>query len=396
MTALLILSRESHTLSAASTPNRKPRPKKPRESRKEKKERLARLTTQPVPVLFQHNPFKKNKSLFTPKSYTENVEAFCETARKRRSAIFRNLKMTRRRFSHMVTINLCDEHHPAIINKYFRRFAKHLTSRGLDGHWTIEINKKNLVHWHLLFLDFCGSADQLKSIVTRSLNEASFPRFRVHSDKRRRTQRSLIDYCLKVMKPGCRLIDKSSKSLGAKAFSISVPDIYEDKRVLFQKGTGLDKHGTFGRFWAEGWNEKKFRKQIQSEAIRIEENLKDPRVRALVVHMHKTLGISLKTAKWSFALNPYTPESEAVLRSLNAEGRSVSSATQHRAIRRPPITRSEEFNWIKARRRKTPTVCRNGARWSSSASQHSCSVVQLNRSPSPSTTGLAIPLGCSP
>jgi hypothetical protein len=410
---VLILLRESHTPCPASVPHRPRRPKKPRESRKDKREHLARLATEPVPLLFQSNPFKANKSLFTPKSYTENVEAFCETARKRRSAIIRNLQMTGRRVSHMITINLCDEHHPAIINQHFRAFTKHIASRGLDGHWTIEINKNNLIHWHLLFLDFNGGADQLKKIVTRSLNEVSFPRFRVHSDRRRRTQRNLVDYCLKVKKPGYKLFEKEKDGLGVNTFSTSVPDIYEDKRVLFKKGTGLDKHGTFGSFWAEGWNEKKFRRQIQSEAIQIEKNLKDPRVRDLVVHMHKTLGVSLKTAKWVFALNPSTTESEALMRSLKA---GKVPATQSRAPRKPPFPRAQAWSWITLRGRETHAVSQAVTGYRSFVNQPPCSVhrtgpavvrhTQPNGTstpdirqyglPTPPKTDLVVPLGCSP
>ncbi len=122
-------------------------------------------------------------------------------------------------------------------------------------------------------------------------------------------EQNLIDYVLKVLKPGFDSFEKEPDVLGCRTFSVSVPDLYANKRVLFVKNTGLDKHGTFGNFWAKGWSNKKFWDQVKKERKQIEENMKDPRVRRLVEHMHKTMGFSLPTAKWAFALNPESVES---------------------------------------------------------------------------------------
>jgi hypothetical protein len=293
----------SHLSPPISSSKRSSRPKKPRESRKERKERLALLATQPVPTLFQRNPFKTNTSFYMPHSYTQNIESFCNQARKRRAAIFRNLRMTGRHVSHLVTINLYDPHHPALINPVFGAFAKELGKHNLDGHWTIEINQKNLLHWHLLVLDSPHTPTHLKSLIKRLLDKVKFPRRRVEVE-RAQNQSQLIDYVLKVLKPGYQTHEKEIDALGCRMFSISVPDLYATKRVLFVKETGLDKHGTFGNFWAKGWSQKKFWEQIKQERKQIEENMKDPKVRELVEHMHKTMGFSLTTAKWAFALNP--------------------------------------------------------------------------------------------
>jgi hypothetical protein len=384
---LLMGYRDSHTLSPRARPpvfpKRIPKPQKPRETRKAKRERLAFLATQPVPILFQRNPFIENRSFFVAKSYTDNVEAFCETARKRRSAIIRNLRMTGRRISHMATINLYEEHHPAILNQYFSRFTKALAERGLVGHWTIEVNRDNRLHWHLLFLDWCGTPSQLKRTVTRLLAEVRFPRFRVRAERKKK-KRDLLGYCLKIKKPGFMLFEKEPDALGVKTFSKSVRDIYENKRILFVKGTGLDKHGVFGKFWAEGWTEKRFWQQIQQESALIAENMTDPRVHGLVHKMRQVLGISLKSAKWQFALDPYVPGYEH--RRPSRRPLKVLLGNQARKMRR-----------CTPRRRRAPHLLFSlfkGKTSSRRAADRSCRPKAYQSIPRPSTRDLVmVPTG---
>ena len=329
--------RDSHT--PPSHPKRTKRTKKPRESRPAKRERLAHLATQPVPILFQHNPYKTNPSEFPAKSYTDNIGSFCEMGRKRKTAIIRNLKMTGRSFSHLVTINLYEQQHPELINPVFNAFAKTLGTHGLDGHWTIEVSKKNLLHWHLLFLDFKGNPSQLKQLATCLLKDVQFPRFRVEVESRKQKNRNLLDYCLKVSKPGYKSLDAEDDVRGSTTVSVPVPDLYQDKRVLFVKDTGLDKHGTFGKFWAPGWNHKKLRDLINQETAEVEKNIKDPRVLRLVEHLHQKLGIPFNTVKWAYALDPYTPEVEAMMAALEEssdEPMAACKPVQKKTGRRHP------------------------------------------------------------
>ena len=118
------------------------------------------------------------------------------------------------------------------------------------------------------------------------------------------------------MKPGYKSFDAEDGDLGYSPGSGPVPDLYKDKRVLFAKKTGLDKHGTFGKFWAPGWNHKKLRDLIRRETSAVEKNIKDPRVLRLVEHLHQKLGINFNTVKWAYALDPYTPEIEAMMAAL--------------------------------------------------------------------------------
>ena len=344
---LLVLYRDSHT--PPPHPKRTSRTKKPRESRPAKRERLAQLATQPVPTLFQHNPYKTNRSQFPAKSYTENIGSFCEMARKRKTAIVRNLKMTGRSFSHLVTINLYEQQHPDLINPVFNAFAKNLGTHGLDGHWTIEVNKKNFLHWHLLFLNFKGNPSQLKQLLTRYLKDVQFPRFRVEVECRKHKNRNLLDYCLKVLKPGYKSFDAEDGDLGNGPVAVPVPDLYKDKRVLFAKKTGFDKHGTFGKFWAPGWSHKKFREVIKQETAAVEKNIKDPRVLRLVEHLHQKLGIRFNDVKWAYALDPYTPEIEAMMAAL--EESSEEPAAPHKPI--PKKTGRRRPSRTKAVRRQT-------------------------------------------
>jgi hypothetical protein len=147
-----------------------------------------------------------------------------------------------------------------------------------------------------------------------------------------------------VLKPGYKSFDAEDGDLGNSPAPVPVPDLYKDKRVLFAKKTGSDKHGTFGKFWAPGWSHKKFREVINQETAAVEKNIKDPRVLRLVEHLHRKLGIKFNDVKWAYALDPYTPEIEAMMAAL--EESSEEPAAPYKPIpkktgrRRPSRTKT--------------------------------------------------------
>jgi hypothetical protein len=291
----------SHTPPLPIRPSRTP---KPRESRGARRERLAKLESAPVPQLFQSCPPMRTPSLYRPKGYTGCLEGFFRSARQRRSTIIRNNKFLGRRFTHLSNINLCAPRHPALINRDFRAFLKELEKSGVTGHWTIEIDRQNIVHWHLLFVDFRGDERVLKGLVSKCLSAVkTFPDRRVHTAKLR-NQRQKVDYVLKVRKEGHGKAFNPLDHNARPRRNTACWDIYARERVLFRPNTGLDKHGTFGDFWAEGWNEKKWWNLVCEETAEVARNYKNPKIRAFVDDLHARLGIPLSRVKWAFCLNP--------------------------------------------------------------------------------------------
>jgi len=251
--------------------------------------------------LFQSNPDKKAFG-YLPSGWTRSVEGAWRSADRRLKTIRRNNRRLGRLLTHLCNINLDASRHPALINRDFKAFLKSLEKRQVSGHWTIQITRNNIVHWHLLFQNYRGNKKSLKRLVHRCLNEvASFPSRRVYTDDIK-NQRQTLEYVLQVKKSGhgtpFNPLDKTASR------SRVQQDIYARDRVLFKSGTGLAKNGTFGDFWAKGWNEKKWWNHIREETAEVARNYKHPQIRKFVDDLHARLGIPLALVKWAYCLNP--------------------------------------------------------------------------------------------
>jgi hypothetical protein len=143
----------------------------------------------------------------------------------------------------------------------------------------------------------------------------TFPSHRVFADKIR-NQRQMLEYVLQVRKEG---YGDSFDSLDKTARSRSPVrhDIYERDRVLFKPNTGLAKNGTFGDFWAAGFNEKKMWSRICDETATVARNYENPIIRSHVHEIHKKFGIPLSRVKWALCLSP-TPD---LLKEASPRGR---------------------------------------------------------------------------
>lgn len=298
---LLVPYYKQHALSSLPKPWSKTK-KKPRESRSEKRKRLERLENEPVPQLFQNNPALL--AIGIPASgWTRTTEGFCKSARNRKKAVLRNNRMTRRRFTRLCNINLFEPRHPALLNRDFKALVEHLEARGLIGHWTIQINRANVVHWHILFVDCHLKPKKLKRLVKECLHKVNtFPRNRVYTDFVR-NQSHKLDYILQVKKTGYGKVTEEDGEQGKVSWATR-QDIYKDDRILFVSKTGLHKNGTIGRFWAEGYNEKKIWSLICSETATVEKNYQHPRVKEYVHWVNERFGIPMSWARWSISLNP--------------------------------------------------------------------------------------------
>lgn len=301
--------------------------KKKRESRPEQRERLKRLENEPVPQLFQNNPDRLAVG-FLPSGWTRTVEGFWRSARQRKKAVIRNNRMTRRRFTRLCNINLYEPRHPAFLNRDFRAFVKNLEARGLIGHWTIQINRKNVVHWHILFVDCYLKPQLLKRLVQKCLHEVeSFPRHRVYTDIVR-NQGQKLDYILQVKKRGYGEVNDKDADVGKVSWTTTY-DIYKKDRLLFVAKTGLHKNGTIGCFWAKGYNERKIWGLICSEAATVEKNYENPRVKKYVRWANERFGIPIRWARWNVSLNP-----GHLLDEGNVTSGSPPAPKNHRKIRK--------------------------------------------------------------
>jgi len=287
----------------------------------------------------------RTPSLYRPKGFTGCLEGFFRSARQRRATILRNNKRLGRRFTHLANINLDAPRHPALINRDFKAFLKELEKRGVTGHWTIEIDRENIVHWHMLFVDFSGSDQHLKDLVTNCIDAVeTFPARRVYTDSIR-NQRHKLDYVLKVRKAGHGEAFNPLDHATRPKRSTECWDIYARDRVLFRPNTGLAKHGAFGDFWAKGWNEKKWWSLICEETAEVARNYRNPRIRELVDFIHARLGIPLARAKWAFCLNPprhllAEPTVPRSLRVSHRPKRRSSGLVGQLFLRRPAAARS--------------------------------------------------------
>jgi hypothetical protein len=231
-----------------------------------------------------------------------------------------------------------------LINRDFRAFLKELEKKGVTGHWTIETDRQNIVHWHLLFVDFSGSSRQLKALVTRCVRAVeTFPARRVYTDGVR-NQSHKLDYVLKAKKQGHGEVFNPLDHEARPGRSRECRDIYARDRVLFRPNTGLDKHGTFGDFWARGWNERKWWSLICEETAAVAENYKNPRIRELVDDIHSRLGIPLERVKWAYGLRPpwhliARRTARPSSRSSRGTGRCSSGLVGHLFLRRPAVRR---------------------------------------------------------
>ena len=302
------------------TPRSLPKPwskkgKKPRNTTAQKKKHLADLLTTPVPQLFQNNPDKKAFGFYRPSGYTRSIEGSCKSGRRRVKVVLTNNRMVRRRLTHLVNINLLEPRHPEFINRDFKAFVKALEKREVAAQWTIHIDRKNIVHWHLVFQNYQGKAQSLKTLVQRCLNEVeTFPKRRVYADKIR-NQRQKLEYILRVKKSGHgEAYDHFDKTSPRR--SPVRDDIYANDRILFKSNTGLAKNGTVGDFWAKQPNGKPYSEKTLWQLIRtqtntVEENFTNPRLKKEVEHLHGYFGIPLARAKWAVCLDPspYLPRS---------------------------------------------------------------------------------------
>jgi hypothetical protein len=262
------------------------------------------------PELSQATPIPRLRSCYPDKGYTTSVYGYIRSAKQRVECIEWNNTQTGRRFEWEVTINLLTPFTPKELREQINRLTKRLAKEGLDGHWAREVSKgSNLCHYHFLILDqFPTTSRRLKQLLIRVGKEAAFPKSRIfvrRIEDEREAWRTLR-YSLKAKVAGLRKDGTWSR------------DKWAGKRVLFSKGLGLRKVGTFGAtFWLKGWkgdprkswSEPRIARHLLAmKKAKIDATLQDPDLARLVMHIHRHLGVPLDLARWKVGMHPDSPQ----------------------------------------------------------------------------------------
>lgn len=261
------------------------------------------------PELFQASPIPRLRSCYPDKGYTTSMFGYIRSAKQRVECIEWNNTQTGRRFEWEVTLSLLSPYTPKELRDQINRLTKRLSKEGIDGHWAREVSKEsNLCHYHCLILDKPSmTKERLRKLLARAGNETGFPCRRIYVSKIKNEWEAwrVLRYSLKAKVAGRRKDGTRSK------------DKWAGKRVLFRKGLGLRKVGTFGaRFWLKGWKgdpQKSWsehriaRHLLATKKAKIDAALQDPQLARLVMHMHQHLAVPLDLARWNVGMNPDSP-----------------------------------------------------------------------------------------
>jgi hypothetical protein len=217
----------------------------------------------PKVELYQQHPIFHKPSLFKARSWTETIEGYTNNAHELTCCILSNLKLRGIRKTTSVSINITKDLSVDEIKLLWSDVSRKMRRRGVQAIWVREPNERNRCNYHLLVI----SPNDPKAM--RAILEASMPSrkdVRWHSQvEKTDTIYGWSHYITKAVMPGKDQRDRIQK------------DLYGPKRLLFKTGTGLDKHGTIGKFWhrpkAMLW------KEIKDIEARIAQGLQKPGVK---------------------------------------------------------------------------------------------------------------------
>jgi hypothetical protein len=142
---------------------------------------------------------------------------------------------THKPYNHLVIVKIMEELTADRHIAEWKKIRRTLGRKGIEAFWTREINRRNWLHYNFI-LTTNQSADELRSIFKSAF--ADLPH-QVHVDR----VASPILWSRYIVK---------AKTQGYDSWGKWKSDKWSSKRVLFKRDTGLEKHGTIGKFWAGG------------------------------------------------------------------------------------------------------------------------------------------------
>lgn len=266
-------------------------------------------SSSPTAKLYQENPAYSKPSLHKPKGWTDTVLGYQNEANQWALCLLRNRKAMRRPYTWAVHLNL-NEHVPVeAISPMWAKVKRKLNDRGIVAFWTIEVNRLNKLHFHLIVKNEISEADLKKAI-----DESMPPRSEMKWRKRVEPIKNEWRLCHYVVK---------AKVRGRNKQGIELNDLYGKKRLLFHPKMPFKKCGTIGDFWESGKSKKKVWDEIKAIEKKIGEGLEDHRVQRIIKHVRELVGDDVPTRRIERSFGYFANEKniKAWLDSINDEGR---------------------------------------------------------------------------
>jgi hypothetical protein len=236
-------------------------------------------------TLYQKRPRYNKFSRFPAKSFTETIVGFQNEASKLTQLLLYNRELVGEDYKYAVSINFERRLSVEEIRNTWKAVSRKLKKRGVEALWVREPSKKNHCNYHLIVKDSGKTLETMRLIFKSAMPS--------RNDIASHIQ---VEY-VKNSFTWIRYITKS------KVVTEHSRDLYAGKRLLFQKGLGLNKVGVIGRFWVNSkvamWEDIKDREK------RIANRLRDPEIQKLVTHVKAFLGpdVSPRKIERQIALN---------------------------------------------------------------------------------------------
>jgi hypothetical protein len=227
------------------------------------------------PRLYQEQPPQFKRSMFPQKGWTGTVTGYLHEASDLTHCILENAKLLARPYSAFVTVNIEEELSVSQHRAIWKSACRKLREAGVVALWVREVNRKNLLHYHLLV-----KSNTAFATIASALEAGISVRFH-HKPEPVKSRRNYAHYVTKA---------KISEVVNGNLCL----DLYAKKRLLFAAGCGLDKHGTIGKFW-ERPRAALLKPRIEKNK-RISAGMKVDGVRDLVEYIFENLGVSKSMA----------------------------------------------------------------------------------------------------
>jgi uncharacterized protein (UPF0332 family) len=211
-------------------------------------------------LLYQAQPLFINPKKKYQTTWTDSIQGYCYEAIVLTKVCILNEKYLGHRYKWKIDLTISPEitidQHKTIWTKATRVLSR----LGMNALWVREINKRNKIHYHLTVCNNVA-VSEIQSMIEQAMPKRSDIKWNIW-------------------------IRPITNSFGWLAYSVKskvsavidgryVADKYRHKRLLFQKGLNIRKHGTIGNFWAEGWNKSKLWKEIIARERRISKATED-------------------------------------------------------------------------------------------------------------------------
>ena len=264
-------------------------------------------SSKPTQRIYQKKPPFSKPSQFKPKGWTDSIEGYIREAKKFRTQLFLNRKLTNDGYTFHVVINFDKLLTPQELRDIWSKATLTMKRRGVVAVWVMEPTRSGKFHFHLLLRNKT-TKKQLEQAIKDAMPQKQ-------PDQKRSGWRKKIvavkdgeeweleNYIVKAKQEGYVKGQWSQ-------------DRYTHKRLLFVPKLGLKKVGKIGEFWAKP-REVLWQGVIDREQ-RIGEGLQNPGVRKLAKYICHMLNgeVSLEEVLRSYGYSADEPWVQAWIAEL--------------------------------------------------------------------------------